>query len=144
MDPPRLALSNCVITYSAWKDLIETCLLTLTAGTNCNFVLHEEGEPRRLSLDLREQLLRIGQESLANAVRHAGARSIEAQLRFQKRQLQLRISDDGHGFDMEKASRLNGHFGLITMRERAKTIGASMVISSKISSGTSIEVTVKV
>jgi signal transduction histidine kinase/ligand-binding sensor domain-containing protein len=114
----------------------------LTAGTNCKFVLREEGEPRRLSLDLREQLLRIGQEALANAVRHAAARSIDALLHFQKRRLQLRISDDGHGFDMEKASALTGHFGLITMRERATTIGGSILISSKINSGTSIEVAV--
>lgn len=114
----------------------------LTAGTNCTFVLREEGEPRRLSLDLREQLLRIGQEALANAVRHAGAGSIDALLRFQKKELQLRISDDGHGFDMDKAGALNRHFGLITMRERAKTIGAAILISSKTNSGTSIEVTV--
>ena len=112
----------------------------LTAGTSCHFVLREEGEPRRLSLDLREHLLRIGQEAIANAVRHAEAGSIDAQLRFQRKQLQLRISDDGRGFDMEKAGALSGHFGLITMRERAKTIGASIVISSKTDSGTSIEV----
>jgi signal transduction histidine kinase len=43
---------------------------------------------------------------------------------------------------MEKAGALTGHFGLITMRARAKTIGASIVISSRINSGTSIEVTV--
>jgi signal transduction histidine kinase len=79
---------------------------------------------------------------MANAMRHAAASSIDAQLRFQKKLLQLRISDDGHGFDMEKAGALTGHFGLITMRERAKTIGASIAISSKIDSGTSIEVTV--
>jgi signal transduction histidine kinase/ligand-binding sensor domain-containing protein len=119
----------------------------LTAGTRSNFVLREEGEPRRLSLDLKEQVLRIGQEAIANAVRHAEAGSIDTQLRFQKKQLQLRISDDGRGFDMEKldmerVGALTGHFGLITMRERAKAIGASIVISSKTNSGTSIEVTV--
>jgi signal transduction histidine kinase len=114
----------------------------LTAGTSCNFVLREEGEPRRLSLDLREQILRIGQEAIANAARHAEASSIDTQLRFQTKQLQLRISDDGRGFDIERAGAPTGHFGLITMRERAKAIGASIVIVSKIDSGTSIEVTV--
>jgi signal transduction histidine kinase len=114
----------------------------LTAGTTCSFAMREEGEARRLSLDQREQLLRIGQEAMANAVRHAGANSIDALLRFQKKQLQLRIADDGYGFDMERAGALTGHFGLITMRERAKAIGASIVISSQTNSGTSIEVTV--
>ncbi len=114
----------------------------LTAETRSSFILREEGQPRQLSLDLREQLLRIGQEAIANAVRHARASSIEVQLRFQPRQLQLRICDDGCGFDMERASTLTGHFGLGNMQERAKTIGASLAMNSKTNTGTTIEVTV--
>jgi signal transduction histidine kinase/ligand-binding sensor domain-containing protein len=114
----------------------------LTAGTSCKFVLREEGEPRPLSLDVREQILRIGQEAVANAARHACANSIDVQLLFQPKQLQLRISDDGCGFDMDRACVLTGHFGLINMQERAKTIGASIAIHSRTNTGTAIDVTV--
>ena len=114
----------------------------LTAETNCRFVLREEGQPGRLSLDIREQILRIGQEAIANAARHARASSIDVHLRFHQKRLQLRISDDGCGFDMDRACILTGHFGLINMRERAKTIGASIAIDSKTNIGTTIEVIV--
>jgi signal transduction histidine kinase len=114
----------------------------LSAGKAAQFSFCVEGEPRRLNLDLREHLLRIGREAIANSARHAKAEHIEVRLTFETNAIRLRISDDGQGFNLDDASALPGHFGLTTMRERAEQIRALIVISSEIGRGTCIEVTV--
>jgi signal transduction histidine kinase len=114
----------------------------LTAGTSVRFHFWVEGEARPIVTHLREHLLRIGREAIINAVRHAHAGHIEVQMVFEAKSIRLRIADDGCGFDMEKAAELSGHFGLTTMRERAREINAAIAISSKSNHGTSIEVKV--
>jgi signal transduction histidine kinase/ligand-binding sensor domain-containing protein len=114
----------------------------LSAGKVARFNFIVDGEPRRIPLHLREHLLRIGREAISNAVRHAQAEQIEVWLTFEKDAIQLRISDNGRGFNIDDASALPGHFGLVTMRERAEQIRASIVISSEVRRGTRIEVTV--
>ncbi len=114
----------------------------LSAGKVARFNFIVEGEPRRIPLDLREHLLRIGREGISNAVRHAQAEQIEVRLTFETEAIRVRISDNGCGFSLDDASRLPGHFGLTTMRERAEQIRASIVISSEVRRGTCIEVTV--
>jgi ligand-binding sensor domain-containing protein/two-component sensor histidine kinase len=114
----------------------------LSAGKAAQFSLCVEGEPRCLPLDLREHLLRIGREAIANSARHAKAEQIEVRLTFETNAIRLQISDNGQGFNLDDASALPGHFGLTTMRERAEQIRASIVISSEIRCGTCIEVTV--
>ena len=113
----------------------------LTSQTPARFIFRVEGEPRRIALDLREQVLRIGTEAIANSVRHAHAGAIEARISFDAKGMHLRISDDGRGFTVDGASA-PGHFGLTTMRERAQEIGASIVISSEPERGASVEVTI--
>ena len=114
----------------------------LSAGKVARFNFIVEGEPRRIPLDLREHLLRIGREGISNAARHAHADQIEVRLTYRTDTIQLRISDNGRGFNLDDASALPGHFGLVTMRERAEQIRASIVISSEVRRGTCIEVTV--
>jgi ligand-binding sensor domain-containing protein/signal transduction histidine kinase len=115
----------------------------LTSQTPARFIFCVDGEPRRIAPELREQLLRIGTEAIANSVGHAYADAIEVRIGFETKRISLRISDDGRGFTVDGASA-PGHFGLTTMRERAQAIGASIVISSEPERGTSIEVTVPV
>ena len=100
------------------------------------------GEPRAFPPHMEEQLLRIGQESVANAVRHAQASRITVELRYEAERLALYISDNGQGFDMEAVSRRNGHWGLTNMRERAKEIGAEWKVVSTPGRGTTIETVV--
>src|SRR6202043_343464 len=96
----------------------------LTSQTRTRFIFCVEGEPRRIALDLREQVLRIGTEAIANSARHAHADTIEVRISFEAKGMRLRITDDGRGFNADSASA-PGHFGLTTMRERAQEIGAS-------------------
>ena len=114
----------------------------LTAGTHVRFQFRVEGEAQSITPDLREHLLRIGREAIINAVRHAHAEEIEVRVVFKANSLQLRIADNGRGFNLDEAAELSGHFGLTTMRERAREINAKIVISSKLNRGTSIELNV--
>jgi signal transduction histidine kinase len=85
--------------------------------------------------------LRIGQEAINNAVKHAGANRIDVTLTFDTRNVRLSIRDDGYGFDPE-AQIADGHFGLIGMRERAQQIGGVLTIESGNEHGTKIEIDV--
>jgi signal transduction histidine kinase/ligand-binding sensor domain-containing protein len=97
------------------------------------------GAPPRRVPRVEEQLLRIGQEAVSNAVRHSGASRIRIRLDYRPDDVTLRVADDGRGFDFAALQREpNGHYGLITMRERAAEIGGSLLIESRPPAGTEI------
>jgi signal transduction histidine kinase len=107
---------------------------------DARLILETAWEPGRISLPEQAQLLRIAQEALANARKHAHARSVRVGLNVQREKLTLSIADDGAGFDKEKAARIEGHFGLKTMRERAESIGARFELASEPGAGSRIAV----
>jgi signal transduction histidine kinase len=76
-------------------------------------------------------LFGIAQEAVANAGRHSGARNVSIHLRTVDGDVELRVSDDGRGFDdgeQPLGPNEPGHIGLATMRERAELIGGRLVI----------------
>ena len=102
-----------------------------------------EGTPHRIDPATEHHLLRIAQEALANAVKHAGATRIEVLLRFDTAALELSVRDDGCGFDPESvASSHQGCFGLPSFRNRAAKIGGAVHIASRPGAGTAIHVRV--
>lgn len=90
------------------------------------------------------QLLRIAQEALHNALRHAQARSVVIQLSFQEASteplVRLRVADNGVGFDSARPAYGMG-FGLISMHDRARQIGALLTVTSRLGQGTELVVT---
>ncbi|RZU35204.1 ligand-binding sensor domain-containing protein [Edaphobacter modestus] len=130
--------SEYVDLASALRESVEQ----LTAGTPVRSHFRAEGVAQSMPPELQEHLLRIGREAIINAVRHAHACEIEVQMIFEASSIRLRIADDGRGFDTQRAAELSGHFGLTTMRERAREINATIAISSKMNHGTVIEVKV--
>ena len=97
------------------------------------------GTFRPLAHTIEDHLLRIGQEAINNAVKHAQAQRIFINLVFDTRRVQLIVRDDGRGFDTQAArNEKSGHFGLIGMRERAKQIGGTLSIQSTNGSGTEV------
>jgi signal transduction histidine kinase len=103
-----------------------------------------EGEPQKLSADLQGEVYRIAHEVLRNAFRHAGAGEIEAEIRYDKNQLRLRIRDDGKGIEPKvlEESRRPGHWGLPGVRERAQRIGSQLSFWSQTGAGTEVELTI--
>jgi len=115
-----------------------------TTGNPVIFEVTIEGERRDLDPILEDEVYRIGREVLRNAFRHAHASRIEVEIRYDGRLLRVRIRDDGKGIDPQvlEAGAREGHWGLPGMRERAKKIGARMVIWSEAGAGTEVDLTV--
>lgn len=108
----------------------------MASGTMA-FESHVEGDPPEYSAKLSRAVTRIGQEAITNAVRHAGASRIRLDLRFEPGAIALCVADDGKGFDVERVeSETAGHYGLVSMRERAEDIGAQLDVTSEKGHGT--------
>lgn len=99
--------------------------------------LEIKGTYRPVAAVVEQEVLRIAQEAVTNAVRHADARQIVVVLRYDAGFVELRVSDDGRGFagSATDLSR-NGHFGVQGMRERAARIGARLHVASEPGKGT--------
>jgi signal transduction histidine kinase len=101
--------------------------------------------PRPLPPDLAGHLLRIGQEALTNAVRHAAARQVAIDLTYDPAAVGLRVRDDGHGFDpAAPAPAAGGGLGLPGMRERVAGLGGTLTLTSAPGAGTEVRVQVPV
>jgi DNA-binding NarL/FixJ family response regulator/signal transduction histidine kinase len=120
------------------------------------------GQPRPLAPQQEMALFRIAQEALSNAIRHAAARRVRASLSYLDDGVRLMIEDDGRGFDPASVEAANppqssprwppyfdapdfpgapgeeGHFGLQTMRERARLVGGWLELESAPGQGTKI------
>jgi signal transduction histidine kinase len=114
-----------------------------TAGSGLVVHVDVGGDPREIPDHFEQQLLRIAQEAITNALKHAGATKITVKLYVDRDQLSLRIHDNGQGFDEQNAfSTMGGHFGLIGMRERAEQLDGRFHLKSQPGEGTQIEVIV--
>lgn len=97
----------------------------------------------RLSPVVELQLLRIVQEGLANVRKHARARSAEVMIARADGRVTVQVKDDGSGFNPAELGRSEfPRFGLATMRERAESLGGTMVLESMPGAGTTIVVDV--
>jgi signal transduction histidine kinase len=100
-----------------------------------------EGNAHPFLVPIENNLLRIGQEALTNAVKHGKPSRIDVRLRYDHTTFSMRVRDDGLGFDMACLPP-PGHFGLAGMRERAAEIGARLELRSRVNGGTEVQVTV--
>jgi signal transduction histidine kinase len=108
------------------------------------FRLTMEGERRDLEPLLQDEVYRIARELLRNAFRHAQAGRIEAEIRYESRQLRVHVRDHGKGIDPEilKAGGRAGHWGMPGMRERADRFGGKLEFWSEAGAGTEAVLTV--
>ena len=102
-----------------------------------------EGNAHPFVVPVENNLLRIGQEALTNAVKHGKPSRIDVRLRYDHATFSMRVTDDGLGFDTASPAP-PGHFGLAGMRERAAEIGARLELSSSVNGGTEVQVTVDI
>jgi len=106
--------------------------------------LTTEGNITRLNDQKELILFRIIQEVLNNVLKHAEAKNITVQAKYNSQQMELLVIDDGNGFNLHAANEIdhvNG-LGIRNMQNRAKLIGADFQIDSKIGEGTKIKLTV--
>lgn len=88
--------------------------------------------PASLRREVETELLRIAQEAITNARKHAHAANLWVRLSTKEGAVSLRVEDDGLGFPETR----KGHYGLDTMRERAERIGAQLKIDQRSGGGT--------
>jgi len=130
LDPDSAEADLMTSLLDSATKMVEGCsveVVTVTTGTQTPL-------PSRIAACLR----RIGQEAIANAVRHADPTRLEIAIGYEKRFVHLSIRDNGCGF--VKSGDLLG-FGLRGMRKRAATISGRLEITSQPGEGTGIEVT---
>ncbi|KAB8318675.1 PAS domain S-box protein [Tolypothrix campylonemoides VB511288] len=111
------------------------------AATDTTLYYEIEGAVYSLPTEVESNLLRMGQEALTNAIRHANADEIRVELIYDRDQVCLRVEDNGQGFGVGSIPSSEG-FGLLGMSERAERIGAQLTIRSQPGQGTEIIVTV--
>ena len=111
----------------------------IAGGSAAKVYLQVKGTYRPLERRIEDELLRIGQEAVANAVRHAAATRIDVQLIYQAAQVSLRVEDDGRGFDPTR-NGAQGHYGIQGMQERAGEIDATLELESTPGKGTLVSV----
>jgi len=112
-------------------------------GVSPAFRVTVEGPPRDIKPVLQDALYRIGREILRNAFRHARAKKIEVEIRYDAQEFRIRFRDDGIGIDpkvLNEGARA-GHWGLPGVRERAKLAGAHLEFWSEVEVGTEVQVT---
>jgi signal transduction histidine kinase len=128
---PRVLEANSLA--AALADLIAK----MTAGTLVEAKLSVDGDERDFPSEWENNLLRIGQEVLTNALRHARPTEFEARLSFTPEEIGLCLRDNGSGFD--PTERHEG-FGLQGIRERAEKMGGRFSILSTKGVGTSVSI----
>jgi signal transduction histidine kinase len=101
-----------------------------------------DGPDERLPIgvEAEEQLYRVGQEALANVVKHARAGSATVRIAATDDTVSIEVSDDGRGFD--PAAVGSDHFGLRSMRGRVADLGGRLEITSAPGRGTTLRVEV--
>ena len=91
---------------------------------------------------IQHAILRVARESIGNAIRHAAASQIDVSIRHNKGIITLVVVDDGVGFEKSDVACLEGHYGLIGMRERIEQIGGRLEIEASPGRGTTVCATV--
>lgn len=114
---------------------------TLAEGSETIIGFTLRGVLRPLSPDIEHHLLRIGQEALTNALRHANASEIRVTLTCGGQQIMLSVDDHGEGFEVDSPVHRRG-LGLQGMKERTDSLGGKLTITSAPGEGTQVEVVV--
>lgn len=132
-------LRNSLGTSMGLSAAIEQSARQLTETRDVRLQLELPSNAPNLPVEVEFNLLRIAQEAIANAARHASARTIDVALLQQPGRLALRVRDDGVGFSVAERERTDHpHYGLIGMRERSRQISADLTIDSRPGAGTTI------
>ncbi|MBE9033141.1 GAF domain-containing protein [filamentous cyanobacterium LEGE 11480] len=134
-----LALRSGDLENDELADALQKALAIAAEGRTLETHFYLEGEPIPLVDDIQLNLLRIGQETITNAIRHAQATQLDITLCFSPAAVRLRVVDNGMGFDSTLLADGIG-FGLIGIRERVTRLKGQVEMRSTPNVGTSFDV----
>ena len=101
----------------------------------------DPARPPEIDADRDAAVLRIAQEALHNAVRHAAARHVTVSLSDCDGEPVLTIADDGVGFDPQDPALRSRRLGLTSMEERARELEGRLTVRSAAGAGTTVTLT---
>jgi signal transduction histidine kinase len=111
------------------------------AETGISARVEHAGFPRPYAPAVESDILGIATEAMTNAREHAVCRTVTVTCSYAPRSLRVRVRDDGRGFDASQATP-TGHWGMIGMRERAESIGATLAVTTAPGAGTEVTIDV--
>jgi signal transduction histidine kinase len=106
---------------------------TFAERTGIDARLEIRGDPESLTSAQRIAVYRAIQESLSNVREHSGASTVEIRLRMRRSSIEVRVVDDGHGFEVGRAlarAAQRGRLGIVGIGERVRMLGGSFEIDS--------------
>jgi len=111
--------------------LVARCVQQIRSRSDTLIEQQVTGDASVLSYNMVNNLFRIVQEALSNAVHHARAAKVVVRVCYQQREVLIEIQDDGKGFDPQRIpGPEEGHFGIVGMRERCAAINAHFQLES--------------
>lgn len=133
LHPPVLDMMGLVVAMKRFAG-------TFAATFDIECQVQVEGTPQRLPKEIEISIYRIIQAALQNVTSHAMASQAQVSFKFGADSFQVRIADNGDGFDPKLALETPGdHLGLLGMKERAEGMGAKLSVISSPNVGTQIE-----
>jgi GAF domain-containing protein len=133
-----LELRPAALVETPFAQLLQQLGEATASRTTIQIQVQADADEQPLPAEVQIALYRIAQEALNNTVKHAAARQVDVVLHQRGGRAELRISDDGRGFDASHTPP--GHLGLSIMRERARAVGATLTIDSRVGTGTRLQV----
>jgi len=111
---------------------------TILNNIPCEFV--SDYDEQLLTDEMKLDLFRICQEALTNIIEHANAHKVLVSIKTRQDSIELNITDDGNGFDIDQEKE---KVGLIIMEERAVSINGRLFVKSKAGEGTTVSVVIE-
>jgi len=117
-------------------EALSTLANRTSAGTTCPCTVNSEGEPRLIDAHLGANVVAICREAIGNSQRYSQATALFLTVRYRPEEIEVRIADDGRGFEVSDATETG--FGLAGMHARAHRLGGKLAIETAPGCGTSI------
>ncbi len=122
--------------HEALPEALTRTLREIVRGADVERHIDVDGDASLLPPEMAQGILRICQEAALNASRHANPHKIEVWIRITEGKVQVRVCDDGQGFDPGRIE--DGHFGVAIMKERAERFGGSLRVESAPGAGSTV------
>ena len=113
---------------------VQDTIQTVLAGTDTRYTVDSNLDGVRLAPELETGIYRLIREAATNIRKHATAGHASIRLDARAETIDVTITDDGSGFDTNQNN--DGHFGLVTMNERAESLGGTLRIETAVNEGT--------
>jgi signal transduction histidine kinase len=112
-------------------------------AAHCRLDLPQDLPAQPLPPDVRHNIFLIIKEALTNALKHAGAKEVQVQVKVSNNVLEICVHDDGKGFTENATPEEGKRHGLGNMRSRAEAMGGTLTVQSEAGKGTTITLQVK-